>query len=187
MLYLSVKDSVMNAEHHTAPVSPSGVGYKSPPSATQWKKGTSGNCKGRSKFIDLKALVQKANAKKATVTTASGKKVKVPQGELVLEKMAHEAINGDMRACKLIINFAKRYCESPVKPQTDSYLHVEELDNHLFFLKGFGCIPPDCATLNNLSKVEVQNAWNKFRKMWDDLDERRRMLNKMHESDEGGS
>ena len=170
----------MDTEHCTGPVHPSGVGYKSPPSTTRWKKGTSGNRKGRPKAIDIRALVQKANAKKVLVTTASGKKVKIPQGEVVLQKMVHEAINGDMRACKLIMNFAKRYCEPPIEPATDCYLHVVELDKvYLEGLKGFGCISPDCSTLNNLSKAEVQKAFNEFKKIWGDPNERERRLSRM--------
>ncbi|HEY2885168.1 MAG TPA: DUF5681 domain-containing protein [Rhizomicrobium sp.] len=170
----------MNTELCLDPLRPSGVGYKSPPSSKRWKKGTSGNSKGRPKSIDIKALVQKANAKKVLITIASGKKENIPRGDVMIQKMAHEAIKGDIRACKLMMNLAMRYCKPSVEPETDYDLHVVELDEaYLKYLKGFGCISPDCSTLNNLSKAEVQKAFNEFKKIWDDPDERERRLRRM--------
>jgi len=74
------------------------VGYGRPPKATQFKKGKSGNPKGRPRSkTSLNAIVQKAASGKISVQTANGTK-RVSKIEALTDKTINDALKGDPRA-----------------------------------------------------------------------------------------
>ena len=83
------------------------VGYGKPPTKTQFKKGQSGNPKGRPKgSTNLDELIRKLLMKPVTVTQ-NGKATKVPTIEALLAKAISRAASGDHRALKLILDMLK--------------------------------------------------------------------------------
>lgn len=161
----------MTIENSTGPAcATDGVGFKHPPKAMRWTKGQSGNPAGKPLAVNLKQLVQKANAKTVVIKTSEGKLKKMRQGELVLEKTFHEAIGGDVRAQKILMKYAKEYL-----PESDS-----TSDGHLAYFditsadvvswKAFGCLPAECSDIpEEISLTMLNKAQRTFKKIWDEL------------------
>jgi uncharacterized protein DUF5681 len=85
------------------------VGYRKPPQTHRFKKGQSGNPKGRPKgdaVIDLATLVKQIGAEPAK--TADGKK-KVSKLEAVLRAEVSRALQGDSSAARTIFNRALKH------------------------------------------------------------------------------
>ena len=80
------------------------VGYRNPPKHTQFKKGQSGNPKGRPKgSTNLRELANKLLSKPVTVTR-NGKATKVPVIEVIMTKLISMAANGDHKATKTLFD-----------------------------------------------------------------------------------
>lgn len=79
------------------------IGYRKPPKATQFKKGTSGNPKGRPKgSVNLAALVRRVFERKVTIQQ-NGRMRKVTVSEAMLTRLIGKAITGDNAAMRLSI------------------------------------------------------------------------------------
>jgi hypothetical protein len=78
------------------------VGYGKPPKKTRFKKGMSGNPKGRPKGAqNPNELASKLLWKKVTITQ-NGKPIKVPFIEALMGKIQAMAASGDHKAIKLV-------------------------------------------------------------------------------------
>ena len=78
------------------------VGYDKPPKNTQFKKGQSGNPKGRPKgSTNPDVLIRKLLLQPVTVTQ-NGKATKVPVIEALLTKVLSMAASGDHKALRLV-------------------------------------------------------------------------------------
>jgi hypothetical protein len=89
------------------------VGYGRPPKATQFKRGKSGNPKGRPKGArTVGAILQDVIAQKIAVTE-NGKTRRVPAVEGLFRRVLSDALRGDLGAVKLLMSFADRYADSP--------------------------------------------------------------------------
>ncbi len=76
------------------------VGYGKPPKATQFKKGQSGNPKGRPKgSLNLRTILEKVASEKVQISV-NGVKVRLPKLEVVITQMANQAAGGNLRASK---------------------------------------------------------------------------------------
>lgn len=80
------------------------VGYGKPPKATRWRKGQSGNPRGRQKGSrGLKTdLHDELNA--TLEITINGKRVKGTTQQLMLRTLATRAASGDVRASRVLID-----------------------------------------------------------------------------------
>ena len=73
------------------------VGYKKPPTATQFKKGRSGNPSGRS-IKTVSVSVMMAEELQSTVfITEDGKRVKLEKLRVLFKQVTNQAISGDLR------------------------------------------------------------------------------------------
>lgn len=89
------------------------VGYRNPPKATQFKPGQSGNPRGRPKGIrPVGALLQDIIHQKVAVTEG-GKTRRIPALEVMLRRLANDAMRSDQKAIKLLLSLVDRYAESP--------------------------------------------------------------------------
>jgi hypothetical protein len=85
------------------------VGYGKPPKATQFKKGVSGNPKGRPKGAKgLNTLVIKVFGEKVAVRTAQGT-LRMSKMEAMIHKLAEQGFGGNLRAIAIALN---RYAAS---------------------------------------------------------------------------
>lgn len=80
------------------------VGYGKPPRAHRFKKGQSGNPKGRPKGAKgLKTIARKLLTEKVSVRTGGGLK-RMNKMEAMLHKLAEQAFAGNLRAITLLLN-----------------------------------------------------------------------------------
>jgi hypothetical protein len=88
------------------------VGYRHPPKASQFKTGASGNPKGRPKGSrPVGAVLQDIIQQKVSVTE-SGKTRRIPALEVIIRRLANDAMRSDPRAIKLLLSLVDRYGES---------------------------------------------------------------------------
>jgi hypothetical protein len=83
------------------------VGYRKPPKRTQFKKGESGNPKGRPKGSkNLFTLIERALDAKVPVVR-DGKKARISKREAAVTQLANKAAGGDLKAFNLISAMSK--------------------------------------------------------------------------------
>jgi len=98
------------------------VGYGRPPKATQFKKGQSCKPRGRPKGCrPVGAVLQEILGRRIAVTEA-GKTRRLPALEVMLRRLANDAMRSDPAALKQILSLYDRYGESP-----ESTLSVDEI------------------------------------------------------------
>lgn len=103
------------------------VGYRRPPKATQFAQGKSGNPKGRPKGSrSVGAVLQDIIQQKVSVTE-NGKTRRIPALEVIIRRLANDAMRSDPRAIKLLLSLVDRYGESPAtKVQLGEMLAEDE-------------------------------------------------------------
>ena len=89
------------------------VGYGRPPKATQFKKGQSGNPRGRPKGSrPVGAVLQEILGQRIAVTE-NGKTRRLPALEVMLRRLANDAMRGEPVALKSMLSLFDHYGESP--------------------------------------------------------------------------
>jgi hypothetical protein len=83
------------------------VGYGRPPKATQFKKGTSGNKKGRPKDVKNIASHFRDEMYQSVIISENGERRTVPKIKAILKQLANKAATGDPRAIQAIVNIAR--------------------------------------------------------------------------------
>ena len=89
------------------------VGYGRPPKATQFKKGESGNPKGRPKGSRTVGAVLQDILQQRIAVTENGKTRRLPALEVMLRRLANDAMRNEPVALKLMLSLFDRYGESP--------------------------------------------------------------------------
>jgi hypothetical protein len=80
------------------------VGYGKPPKHSQFKKGQSGNPKGRPRGKrNMASLVAEVLAQKVTIT-ANGKRKRVSSETALLLRLREKALGGDLRALQILLS-----------------------------------------------------------------------------------
>ena len=80
------------------------VGYGKPPKHSQFKKGQSGNAKGRPRGKrNMASLVSDVLAQKVTIT-ANGKRKRVSSETALLLRLREKALGGDLRALHMLLS-----------------------------------------------------------------------------------
>jgi len=98
------------------------VGYGRPPRATQFKKGKSGNPRGRPKGSrPVGAILQQILAQRIAITE-NGRTKKMPALEVMLRRLANDAMRNDPTALKTVLMLVDRYGESG-----ESQIKLDEL------------------------------------------------------------
>ncbi|MGA7755571.1 MAG: DUF5681 domain-containing protein [Candidatus Sulfotelmatobacter sp.] len=83
------------------------VGYGKPPEATRFKKGTSGNPKGRPKgSLNVATVFMKALREKVVINE-QGQRKTVTKLEAAVKQVANKAASGDQRSMRLLIELAR--------------------------------------------------------------------------------
>ena len=98
------------------------VGYRRPPKATQFEKGKSGNPKGRPKGSRTVGAVLQDILRQKIAVTENGRTRRLPVLEVILRRLANDAMRSEPRALKLLLALYDRYGESP---ETD--LRLDEI------------------------------------------------------------
>jgi Family of unknown function (DUF5681) len=93
--------------------SQSGVGYRRPPRATQFKPGKSGNPRGRPKGSRSISSVLNDVIRQKIAVTENGRTRRIPALEVMLRRLANDAMRNDPRALKLLLSLVDQNVESP--------------------------------------------------------------------------
>ena len=83
------------------------VGYCRPPKATRFKKGQSGNPKGRPKGSLNVATVFTKTLREKVVINENGQRKAVSKLEAALKQLVNKAATGDTRALRLLLELAR--------------------------------------------------------------------------------
>jgi len=89
-----------------------GVGYRRPPKESQFKAGKSGNPKGRPKGSRPVGSVLQDIIQQKVPVTENGKTRRVAALEVIIRRLANDAMRSDPRAIKLLLSLVDRYSES---------------------------------------------------------------------------
>ena len=89
------------------------VGYRRPPKATQFAAGKSGNPKGRPKGSRSVGAVLKDILQQKIAVTENGKTRRIPALEVMLRRLANDAMRNDPNAIRLLLSLIDRYSDSP--------------------------------------------------------------------------
>jgi hypothetical protein len=103
------------------------VGYGRPPKASQFKKGRSGNPKGRPRGSrSIGATLQAIIGQKIAVTE-HGATRRIPALEVMLRRLTNDAMRGDVGGLKLLLSLIERYAQSPQTEHRVADLLSEDL------------------------------------------------------------
>jgi hypothetical protein len=89
------------------------VGYRRPPKATQFAAGKSGNPKGRPKGSRSVGAVLNDVLQQKIAVTENGKTRRIPALEVMLRRLANDAMRSDPNAIRLLLPLIDRYSDSP--------------------------------------------------------------------------
>jgi hypothetical protein len=107
----------------------SSIGYRRPPKHTQFKKGISGNPRGRPKGTNsVLALLEKALHRRVTITVGSRPK-SVSAISAILLQLTSRALRGEHQALKIVLQLSQA-AESARKTRQDNKQLVVVLKGH---------------------------------------------------------
>lgn len=104
------------------------VGYKRPPVASQFKKGASGNPKGRPKGTqNFKTDLKETLARPVQVTEA-GRSRSMSTQRAGLERLREKALRGDDRALDRLLQLAERHAEEETATAAEEKIASHEVE-----------------------------------------------------------
>ena len=93
------------------------VGYGKPPRSTRFKKGQSGNPRGRpSGSKNLATLLSEA-LNEPVIVTENGRRRKISKREAIIKQLVNQSANGDWRAAKFLLDIVQDI-ERRTEPET---------------------------------------------------------------------
>ena len=98
------------------------VGYGRPPKVTQFAPGKSGNPKGRPKGARSVAAILQGILQRKISVTENGRTRRIAVLEVMLRRLANDAMRSDAGALKLLLALNDRYSDAPA-----STLHFDDL------------------------------------------------------------
>jgi hypothetical protein len=101
------------------------VGYRRPPRATQFKKGQSGNLRGRGKGrLNLATLLERELQASITVVE-NGKARRIRKGSAIIKQTVNKAVGGDPKQIAAVLAHA-RHQDATKNGSSPSSLNSEE-------------------------------------------------------------
>ena len=97
------------------------VGYGKPPKHTQFKKGVSGNPRGRMKGTSNISTALRRALSEPVVITVGGEKRTVSRMEAAVNRLVNKAAEGDINAFRLLSALEQSY-QDPSEPRTTADL-----------------------------------------------------------------
>ena len=119
------------------------VGYRRPPKATRFTAGKSGNPKGRPKGSRSVGAVLQDIIQQKIAVTENGKTRRISALEVMLRRLANDAMRSDAGAMKLLLSLVDRYGDSPEAALRLGDLLAEDRDILAQYLPNSGGFVPD--------------------------------------------
>lgn len=82
------------------------VGFRKPPTKHRFKKGVSGNPKGRPKTLPNIAALLEKDLKRIVNVVENGKPKKITKLEIMIRRLVQQAIEGNPKAMQLVLELA---------------------------------------------------------------------------------
>jgi hypothetical protein len=128
------------------------VGYGRPPKKTQFKKGKSGNPRGRPKGTRTVGAVLQDILGQRIAVTENGRTRRLPALEVMLRRLANDAMRNEPAALKLMLSLFDRYGEAP-----EAGLRIDEvLAEDQALLANFLKKPGDRASKSQKAQKEAR-------------------------------
>lgn len=102
------------------------VGYGKPPKKSQFKKGQSGNPKGRPKGTRNFKTDLEAELQQQVRITEDGKLQNVSKQQAILKRTFEKALNGDIRAVELIGKWCAQYLGTDIETNAAEILNPDD-------------------------------------------------------------
>jgi len=116
------------------PEPPYEVGYKKPPEQTRFRKGQSGNPRGRpAGSKNLATLLAKALDEKVTVAE-NGKRRRIPKREAIITQVVNRSAQGDFKAIPIVLGMihdAERRGEDHLSQESSFTTEDAQIIEHL--------------------------------------------------------
>lgn len=119
-----------NGEPNELPIADTHVGFGRPPEATRFKKGISGNPKGRPKGSLNVATLFTRTLREKVVINEHGQRKKVTKLEAALKQLVNKAASGDLRALAQSVALAKD-AEAAQSARATAEPEIAELDREV--------------------------------------------------------
>ena len=119
--------STKSEEQKEIPEQAKQVGYGNPPESTRFKKGQSGNPKGRRKGSHNVATVLAATLREKVIVNENGTRKTVTKLEAAVKQLVNKAASGDLRALQQFIVLA-REAEAAANLSSTEKSAIGELD-----------------------------------------------------------
>jgi hypothetical protein len=101
------------------------IGYRNPPQRTQFKKGHSGNPKGRPKGKRNLATVLEKTLHEKVVINENGRRKKITKLEAAVKQLVNKAASGDLRALQQLAALARSAEERSPEATTPTSVMAE--------------------------------------------------------------
>jgi hypothetical protein len=94
------------------------VGYRNPPAATRFRKGASGNPRGRPRGARNFSTVVAATLGERLTITENGRRKRITKLEAAVKQLVNRAAGGDARSLQLLIGLVQASDARPSPPDT---------------------------------------------------------------------
>ena len=102
------------------------VGYGNPPKATRFKKGQSGNPKGRRKGVLNASTALAQTLREKVVVNENGQRKTMTKLQAAIKQFVNKAASGDIRALKLLMSWEAETRESQPHPNGQALSESEQ-------------------------------------------------------------
>ena len=125
-------------------------GYGNPPEATRFKKGESGNPKGRRKGSLNVATVFAQTLREKVIVNENGQRKTMTKFEAAIKQFVNKAASGDLRALQLLVSLS-REAEARERQSLPNSLTLNESDQRVIeeILKRFQSVTDDQGVTRN--------------------------------------
>ncbi len=117
------------------------VGYGKPPRRTQFRKGQSGNPKGRSKGSKNLWTILQEEAQTVVAFSENGKPTKASKQALAIKSAMNKAVKGDLRALQIVLKLFEKYAPPSAENNSGDNGHAaavnrQEMDREILSMLG---------------------------------------------------
>ena len=106
------------------------IGYKKPPKHTRFRKGQSGNPKGRAKGARNIWTILQEEARIVVAFSENGKPSKASKTELAIRSAMNKAVKGDLRALQIILKLFETHAPSPETVGRSAAVQAPAISRH---------------------------------------------------------
>jgi hypothetical protein len=108
------------------------IGYRKPPRHSQFRKGLSGNFRGRPKGAKNFTTVAEEALLEPVIISQDGRRKRTTKMEVIFKQLVNKAAKGDHRSIQLLISFLEKH---PLIKRESTTMTAAELDGKVNLLR----------------------------------------------------